>query len=46
VDALQNAAQCSGLPEDRWKVSGPDASGDELTLVVVLEDGVIVVTVF
>jgi len=44
--ALVNARQCSALPEERWKVCGPDASGDELTLVVLLEDGVIVVTVF
>jgi len=44
--ALQNAVRCSALPEERWKVWGPDASGDELTLVVLLEDGVVVVTLF
>jgi hypothetical protein len=30
----------------RWKVFGSDGDGDELVLVVVLEAGVIVVTVF
>jgi hypothetical protein len=44
--ALMNAGQCSALPEERWKVWGPDTSGDELTLVILLEDGVIVVTMF
>jgi hypothetical protein len=44
--ALVNAGRCSALTEERWKVWGPDVSGDELTLVVILEDGVIVVTVF
>lgn len=44
--ALVNAGRCNGLPEDRWKVYGADLSGEELVLVVVLEDGVIVVTVF
>jgi hypothetical protein len=44
--ALENAVQCSALPEGRWKVRGPDTSGEGLTLVILLEDGVIVVTVF
>ncbi len=44
--ALQHAGRCNALPDERWKVWGPDASGDELALVVLLEDGVIVVTVF
>jgi hypothetical protein len=30
----------------KWKVTGPDYDGDELTCVVVLEEGVLVVTVF
>jgi hypothetical protein len=30
----------------RWKVFGNDRDGDELVLMVVLEAGVIVVTVF
>jgi hypothetical protein len=44
--ALMNAARCKGVPDDRWKVWGPDRLGDELALIVALEDGVIVVTVF
>ncbi len=31
---------------DRWRVVGPDIDGDELIVVVVLENGVVVVTVF
>ena len=44
--ALTNAGRCSAHPEQRWKAWGPDAAGDELALAVLLEDGVIVVTVF
>jgi hypothetical protein len=43
--ALTGAQTChaDGL---KWKVSGPDFDGDSLTCVVVLEEGVLVVTVF
>ncbi len=45
VHALKLATAC--IPNDgKWKVSGPDLDGDELTAVVALEVGVIVVTVF
>lgn len=45
VHALKLATSC--VPSDaKWKVSGPDLDGDELTAVVALEAGVIVVTVF
>ena len=30
----------------KWRVAGPDVSGDELVLVVAIEDSVIVVTLF
>jgi Domain of unknown function (DUF4258) len=43
--ALTNATQCAANGA-RWKATGPDLDGDELTVVVVIEDGVIVVTVF
>lgn len=45
--ALRSAARCG--PADRpgrWKVFGQDLDDDELVLVVVLQAGVIVVTVF
>jgi len=45
MHALQSATTCSSSGE-RWKVTGPDLDGDALTVVVVLEDEVIVVTVF
>jgi hypothetical protein len=43
--ALQNATSCSPSGE-RWKVTGPDLDGDALTAVVIIEDEVIVITVF
>jgi hypothetical protein len=30
----------------RWKVEGPDLDGDDLTVVVVIEAEVVVITVF
>lgn len=44
--SLANARTCRAQPKERWRVSGPDVSGDEMTLIVVLEDGVVVVTLF
>jgi hypothetical protein len=43
--ALANAGACVASA-DKWKVTGPDLDGDDLTCVVVIEAGVIVVTVF
>lgn len=45
IHALKQAATCTAN-DDKWRVTGPDLDGDELTAVVVLEAGVIVVTVF
>lgn len=45
VHALKHATDCASN-EAKWKVSGPDLDGDELTAVVVVDGGVIVVTVF
>lgn len=47
-NALCTATAC-GPSEDgpgRWKVSGKDLDGDELLVVVVIEAGVIVVSLF
>ena len=44
--ALATARRCKAQDGDRWKVLGADRDGDELVLVVVIEAGVIVVTVF
>ncbi len=43
--ALTNAAGCvaDGV---NWKATGPDMDGDELTAIVVIEGGLLVVTVF
>ena len=44
--ALLTATVCKAQPEGTWKVESLDRSGDELTAVVALDDGVLVVTVF
>lgn len=44
--ALAHARHCSaGNVEGRWKVTGPDRNGDDLEVVVVFDDGLVVVTV-
>ena len=45
-NALATARSCKVQDGGRWKVFGNDRDGDELVLIVVLEAGVIVVTVF
>lgn len=44
--ALVSAVSCKGQADGKWKETGPDMDGDALDLVVVLEAGVLVVTVF
>lgn len=44
--ALTNARTCSAGEPDRWRVEGPDLDGDSLTVVVAIEAGVVVVTLF
>jgi hypothetical protein len=47
LHALRNAARCrAGDKPESWKSSGPDLDGDELTAIVLIEDGLIVVTIF
>jgi hypothetical protein len=44
-NALVHARSCSAEGR-RWRVDGPDMDGDPLQLVVVIDDGLVVVTVF
>jgi len=44
--ALADARRCKAADQGRWKVSGDDLDGDELTLVVAIEAGVVVVTMY
>lgn len=44
--ALAGARRCKASDLGRWKVSGGDLDGDELILVVAIESGVVVVTVY
>jgi hypothetical protein len=46
IHVLSNASACALQPNGRWRVEGSDADGDDLTAIVVLEDGVAVVTLF
>jgi hypothetical protein len=43
---LSIARSCSSQRNDRWKVPTEDLDGDELTLIIELRDGFVVVTVF
>lgn len=44
--ALTTATACKAEPEERWRVDSTDLEGDALAVVVALEDGVVVVTLF
>jgi hypothetical protein len=47
LNALRKATSCRYQKQkDRWKVVGPDLDADDLTIVVALDDGVLVVTVW
>jgi hypothetical protein len=45
-NALVNARSCAPQAGERWKVEGSDLDGDDLTVVVVIDDGLLVVTLF
>lgn len=44
--ALSNATSCEHAERGRWRVTGKDLDEEELVAVVVLEAGVVVVTIF
>jgi hypothetical protein len=44
--ALAGARKCRAAEQGRWKVFGEDREEDELVCVVIIEAGVVVVTVF
>jgi hypothetical protein len=44
--ALASATLCVAEPDERWKVPSEDEAGEELTTIVVIENGVVVVTLF
>lgn len=43
--ALADATGCGASGPEKWKITGPDLDGDDLTCAVALEGGVVVVTV-
>jgi hypothetical protein len=42
--ALCDAVSCSQETEIKWRVCGPDFEGDDLTMIVLIEEGLLVVT--
>lgn len=45
-NALVEAKGCVAQRGSSWRVNGPDLDGDDLTVAVVIEDDLVVVTVF
>ena len=43
---LMKAPACSSLPSERWRVHGMDVDGDTLEVIVVIQDGLIIITLF
>ena len=43
--ALCNLRKWSQETSEKWLVTGPDLDGDDLTMVLVIDDGVLIVTV-
>jgi hypothetical protein len=47
VHALANATDCRAADEPgRWRATGPDRDGDELTAIVEIDNGVLVITIY
>ncbi|MFH2007578.1 MAG: DUF4258 domain-containing protein [bacterium] len=46
MQALASAKSCESQPRDRWRVESTDLDGNPLAVVVVIEAGLIVVTLF
>lgn len=46
LHALMNAKDCEEGANGRWKVCSTDVSGDGLTVILLLQNGLLVVTVF
>ena len=44
--ALLNATQCRVQENGRWKLASCDLDGDDLTLIAVVDDEVLVITLF
>jgi hypothetical protein len=47
-NALRHASACIANPQrmGSWRVTGADLDGDELVCICVIEDGVVVITLF
>lgn len=45
-NALVSARSCVPQKDDKWKVEGIDLDGDDLIVVAVIDDGLVVVTLY
>ncbi|MFO0591780.1 MAG: DUF4258 domain-containing protein [Polyangiaceae bacterium] len=43
---LTNASDCEAGEEGKWRVWTKDTSGDSLTIILFLQDGILIITVF
>jgi hypothetical protein len=46
IHVLQLATDAEEQPNGRWRIRGADVDGDELTVLVVVDEDVVIVTVF
>lgn len=44
--AIAHAKSCEAAADGRWRLCGPDLDGEDTDIVCVLDEGVLVVTVF
>lgn len=45
-EAIETARTCQAQSNERWKVTGVDIYGDELTVIVSIEGSAVIVTIF
>lgn len=43
---LMNASDCEAGESGRWRVWTTDMSGDSLTVILAIQDGILIITVF
>ena len=46
VRALCHASECHAEADERWRAFGHDLDGERLEIVVVIEDGLIIITLY
>ena len=44
--ALMSGTRCAVQPNGRWRLDSQDLEGDELTLILFVDDGVLIITLY